>query len=83
MFGQAYHTHGVLASERPKYGSLELVRFPDQMPAAFAADVVSNLRRILRGPEDPAAMTTALAPLVAQIDEDLSVATRVVKQAMG
>jgi len=29
LFGGAYHTEGVLPSERPKYGSLELVRFPD------------------------------------------------------
>ena len=27
LFGGDYHTPGVLASERPKYGALELVRF--------------------------------------------------------
>ena len=29
LFGGAYHTEGVTDSERPKYGALELVRYPD------------------------------------------------------
>ena len=29
LFAGAFHAEGVLATERPKYGSLELVRFPD------------------------------------------------------
>jgi hypothetical protein len=29
LFGGAYHTEGVPSSERPKYGSLELIRYPD------------------------------------------------------
>ncbi len=29
LFGGAYHADGVTASERPKYGALELVRHPD------------------------------------------------------
>lgn len=29
LFGGAYHREGVLPTERPKYGALELVRFPD------------------------------------------------------
>ncbi|PYR46444.1 MAG: hypothetical protein DMF89_21995, partial [Acidobacteria bacterium] len=29
LFGGAYHRAGVTAGERPKYGALELVRFPD------------------------------------------------------
>jgi hypothetical protein len=29
LFGGAYHTEGVKDSERPKYGALELVRYPD------------------------------------------------------
>jgi hypothetical protein len=29
LFGGAYHPDGVAASERPKYGALELVRYPD------------------------------------------------------
>ncbi|MBV9745917.1 MAG: DUF3626 domain-containing protein [Acidobacteriia bacterium] len=37
LFGGAYHTKGVAASERPKYGSLELVRFPDGPAPRFAS----------------------------------------------
>jgi hypothetical protein len=29
LFGGAYHREGVTSSERPKYGALELVRYPD------------------------------------------------------
>jgi hypothetical protein len=61
----------------------ELVRFPDHLPPDFSADVVSSLRRIVRGPENPSAMSAALAPLVGQIDEDLIVAARVMKPAVS
>ena len=37
LFGGAYHTEGVSASERPKYGSLELVRFPDGPAPRFGS----------------------------------------------
>lgn len=37
LFGGAYHTEGVLASERPKYGSLELVPFPDGPAPRFGS----------------------------------------------
>jgi hypothetical protein len=37
LFGGAYHTEGVMASERPKYGSLELVRFPDGPAPRFGS----------------------------------------------
>jgi hypothetical protein len=37
LFGRAYHVHGVAASERPKYGSLELVRFPDGPAPRFGS----------------------------------------------
>jgi hypothetical protein len=37
LFGGAYHNQGVLASERPKYGSLELVRFPDGPAPRFGS----------------------------------------------
>jgi hypothetical protein len=29
LFGGAYHAKGITGSERPKYGALELVRYPD------------------------------------------------------
>ena len=37
LFGGAYHTEGVTATERPKYGSLELVRFPDGPAPRFGS----------------------------------------------
>jgi len=37
LFGGAYHTEGILVSERPKYGSLELVRFPDGPAPRFGS----------------------------------------------
>jgi hypothetical protein len=37
LFGGAYHTEGVPVSERPKYGSLELVRFPDGPAPRFGS----------------------------------------------
>lgn len=37
LFGGAYHSDGVMASERPKYGSLELVRFPDGPAPRFGS----------------------------------------------
>jgi hypothetical protein len=37
LFGGAYHTECVSVSERPKYGSLELVRFPDGPAPRFGS----------------------------------------------
>jgi hypothetical protein len=37
LFGEAYHTEGVRASGRPKYESLELVRFPDGPAPSFGS----------------------------------------------
>jgi hypothetical protein len=37
LFGGAYHNDGVIPSERPKYGSLELVRFPDGPAPRFGS----------------------------------------------
>jgi hypothetical protein len=37
LFGGDYHTAGVLASERPKYGALELVRFSDGPTPRFGS----------------------------------------------
>jgi uncharacterized protein DUF3626 len=37
LFGGAYHNEGVAVSERPKYGSLELVRFPDGPAPRFGS----------------------------------------------
>src|SRR6516164_7638645 len=37
LFAAAYHVEGVAASERPKYGSLELIRFPDGPAPRFGS----------------------------------------------
>jgi len=37
LFGGAYHKEGVPVSERPKYGSLELVQFPDGPAPRFGS----------------------------------------------
>lgn len=37
LFGGAYHVEGVPVSDRPKYGSLELVRFPDGPAPRFGS----------------------------------------------
>jgi hypothetical protein len=37
LFGGDYHTAGVLASERPKYGALELIRFSDGPTPRFGS----------------------------------------------
>lgn len=37
LFGGAYHAEGILPGERPRYGSLELVRFPDGPAPRFGS----------------------------------------------
>ena len=61
LFGGAYHADGVLASERPKYGSLELVRFPDGPAPRFGScyfvlrDVGARTSITFMGSEHPQA----------------------------
>jgi hypothetical protein len=61
LFGGAYHAEGVLASERPKYGSLELVRFPDGPAPRFGScyfvlrGVGARTSITFMGSEDPRA----------------------------
>ena len=61
LFGGAYHTAGVLFSERPKYGSLELVRFPDGPAPGFGScyfvlrDVAARTSITFMGSEHPQA----------------------------
>jgi hypothetical protein len=61
LFGGAYHAEGVLASERPKYGSLELVRFPDGPAPRFGScyfvlrDVGARTSITFMGSEHPQA----------------------------
>jgi hypothetical protein len=59
LFGGAYHTEGLLVSERPKYGSLELVRFPDGPAPRFGScyfvlrDVAARTSITFMGSEHP------------------------------
>jgi hypothetical protein len=61
LFGGAYHAEGVSASERPKYGSLELVRFPDGPAPRFGScyfvlrDVAARTSITFMGSEHPQA----------------------------
>jgi len=61
IFGAAYHTDGVLPSEHPKYGALELVRFPDGPAPRFGScyfvlrGVCERTSITFMGSEDPRA----------------------------
>ncbi|WP_321475309.1 DUF3626 domain-containing protein [uncultured Paludibaculum sp.] len=61
LFGGAYHAEGVLPSERPKYGSLELVRYPDGPAPRFGScyfvlrDVGARTSITFMGSEHPQA----------------------------
>jgi hypothetical protein len=65
LFDGAYHAEGVSASERPKYGSLELVRFPDGPAPRFGScyfvlrDVGVRTSITFMGSEDPHAADRA------------------------
>jgi hypothetical protein len=61
LFGGAYHAQGVSAWERPKYGALELVRFPDGPAPRFGScyfvlrGVGARTSITFMGSEDPRA----------------------------
>ena len=61
LFGGAYHAGGAAASDRPKYGSLELVRFPDGPAPRFGScyfvlrGVSGRTSICFMGSEDPRA----------------------------
>ena len=85
LFGGAYHAGGVTASERPKYGALELVRYPDGPIPRFGScyfvlrpDVSMRTSFTFMGSEDPRAterlgtidqMASVMAALFAEIEE--------------
>lgn len=83
LFGAAYHAEDVLASERPKYGSLELVRFPDGPAPRFGScyfvlrGVGARTSITFMGSEDPRAADrvgtlakphSVMAPLLSEIE---------------
>jgi hypothetical protein len=62
LFGGAYHSEGVASQERPKYGALELVRFPDGPIPRFGScyfvlrpNVATRTSFTFAGSEDPRA----------------------------
>jgi Protein of unknown function (DUF3626) len=84
LFGGAYHTDAVTASEHPKYGALELVRFPDGPIPRFGScyfvlrpDVSTRTSFTFMGSEDRLAterlgtigrMAGVMAALLAEIE---------------
>ena len=89
LFGGAYHSAGVTAAERPKYGSLELVRYSDGPAPRFGScyfvlrDVSDRTSITFMGSEHPRAADRAgtlasphpvMAALLAEI-EDGGIAT--------
>ena len=85
LFGGAYHTEEVTGSERPKYGALELVRYPDGPIPRFGScyfvlrpSVSHRTSFTFAGSEDPHAterlgiidrMHNVMAVLLAEIEE--------------
>jgi len=62
LFGSAYHAEGVTSAERPKYGALELVRYPDGPIPRFGScyfvlrqSVAERTTFTFMGSEDPRA----------------------------
>jgi hypothetical protein len=84
LFGGAYHTDGVAVSDRPKYGALELVRYPDGPIPRFGScyfvlrgDASMRTSFTFMGSEDPRAterlgtigrMDGVMAALFAEIE---------------
>jgi hypothetical protein len=84
LFGGAYHAQGATNAERPKYGALELVRFPDGPIPRFGScylvlrpDVAERTSFTFMGSEDPRAterlgtigrMDAIMAALFAEIE---------------
>jgi hypothetical protein len=85
LFGGAYHREGVTGSERPKYGALELVRYPDGPIPRFGScyfvlrpEVSMRTSFTFAGSEDPRAperlgiigrMHSVMGGLLAEIEE--------------
>jgi hypothetical protein len=85
LFGGAYHTGGMTGWERPKYGSLELVRYPDGPIPRFGScyfvlrpGVSTRTSFTFMGSEDPRAterlgiiarMHCVMGALLAEVEE--------------
>lgn len=85
LFGGAYHVDGVTGSERPKYGALELVRYPDGPTPRLGScylvlrpDVSRRTSFAFMGSKDPRAaerlgvmgrMDGVMAALLSEVEE--------------
>ena len=61
----------------------ELARFPIPMPADFVAGLARSLIAHAGADDDPAAVTSALTPLVATVKDDFLVSAMIIKQSSG
>jgi hypothetical protein len=75
----------VCAAAFPEEAGLlnELARFPSDMAPGFVAVMAATLTRLAGTSEDPAALASALAPLFAMVQEDLSTTALIIKQSSG
>ena len=60
-----------------------IARFPGAVGADFVPTVASSLTRVAGAGDEPGQIAAALAPLVGTMQEDLNVAARIVKHAVG
>lgn len=76
-------TIGAAFPEEPEATFADTGRFPDASTPAFTDTVVHGMTRIAGCGDDPAAMTAALRPLLALIQEDLATSAMIVKLSSG
>jgi hypothetical protein len=61
----------------------ELSRFPAAMPADFVRQLAATLTRVAGLTDDQVAMVAALAPLLANLQEDLGLSAMIIKASSG
>ena len=61
----------------------EVARLPSPLPADFVGLVAASMIKQAGAEDDPAALTAALAPLVANVQDDLQVSALIIKQSSG
>jgi hypothetical protein len=75
----------VCAAAFPEEAGLlgEMSRLPTPMPADFVHRLAETLSRMAGAADDPTAVASALAPLVATVRDDLDVSAMIIKQSSG
>jgi hypothetical protein len=61
----------------------EMSRLLTPMPADFVRQLAETLSRMAGASDDPTAVASALAPLVATVRDDLDVSAMIIKQSSG